>query len=233
MTPVGWLAGAYGLQLVARGAADLVRDRQLGRRRKAKVADHPQGVVRLHGRVLAASDRLCEAPLSGTPCVLAHSLVGDIEGAIVERTTQVPFLLDDGTGTATVIAAPPHVEVAIARAWRRRELESDLDARARALLLPGYTVQERGRRERTIELSEWMVFPGDEIDVVGVAQLEADVYGAATGFRSPPLGLVIRGDAAEPLVLASSDRPSLRRAALRDVGRGVALAAAALGLVVF
>jgi hypothetical protein len=50
----------------------------------------------------------------------------------------------------------------------------------------------------------------------------------AVGFREPPARLVLRGSHRHPLILADGDRPSLRRAALHDLGKGAASIAAAL-----
>jgi hypothetical protein len=226
---LSWFAGAYGLQLVARGTVDLVRDRRISRHAPQLVRDARSGLVLIRGRVVAEGAERVEAPLSGTPCVLALSRIADLEGTIVARTSCASFAIEDGTGRARVLPEQGHVELAVARRWRRSVPERELDARAQAMLKPGYTVSERGRRERTIELCEWMVFPGDEVFILGQAHVEADARGEAAGFREPPARTVLRGGSRRPLVIADADRPSLRRAALGNMTRGAgAIAAAAL-----
>ena len=188
----------------------------------------------VRGRVRAEGETLGEAPLSGTPCLVVHSRIADLEGTIVARTTGVSFAIEDASGRARVLVEEGLAEVAVMRIWRRSVPESELDARAQAMLRPGYTVQERGRRERTIELCEWMVFPGDEVYVLGHAYRDVDPRGESSGFREPPSRAVVRGTARHALIVADADRPSLRRAALRDVGKGAAsLAAAAIGFSIW
>jgi hypothetical protein len=230
LNPVSWLASAYGLQLLVRGMSDLVRDRRISRHAAQRPGEVGRGLVLVRGRVRAEGEVLLEAPLSGTPCVLAQSRIADLEGTIVERTTGVTFAIEDATGRARVQPADGPCELVVSRVWRRSVPEAELDERAQAMLRPGCTVQERGRRERTVELGEWMVFPGDEVFVLGDAELEPSPRGEVRGFREPPCTAVLRGHGGRALVVADGDRPSLRRAALRDMGRGAAsIGAAALG----
>jgi hypothetical protein len=234
MNPISWLAGAYGLQLISRGTADLVRDRRLSRHAPVRITDARAGLVLVRGRVVPEGGKLVDAPLSGTPCVLAQSRIADLEGTIVQRTAGVSFAIDDGTGRARVLPEAGPLALVITQAWRRSVPERELDVRAQAMMRPGYTVSERGRRERSIDLIEWMVFPGDEIFVLGQAQREVDARGADHGFREPPARLTLRGSTRRELVIAGADRPSLRRAAFVDLGKGAAaLSAAALGFVVW
>ncbi|HJZ85859.1 MAG TPA: hypothetical protein VKN99_11845 [Polyangia bacterium] len=234
LNPVSWLAGAYGVQCLVRGTADLVRDRRISRHEPTPIQKVRGGLLLVRGRVRAEGGTLQEAPLSGTPCVLAFSRIADLEGTIVARASGVSFAVEDATGRARVLVEEGLCEVAVQRLWRRSVPESELDARAQAMLRPRYTVQERGRRERTVELCEWMVFPGDEVYVLAHAHLEVDARGQASGFREPPARAVLRGTGRHALVVADADRPSLRRAALRDVGKGAAsIAAAAIGFAIW
>jgi hypothetical protein len=214
---------------VARGAVDLVRERRIARHEPTPIRDVETGLHLLRGRVVAEGGAMLEAPLSGTPCVLAHSRIADLEGTIVQRTTSAAFAIEDASGRARIIAEEGSAQLAVARRWTRSVAERDLDARAQAMMRPGYTVAERGRRERTVELCEWLVFPDDEVFVLGFARLEADAAGLDRGFREPPMRITLRGGTRQALVISDADRPSLRRAALGNVTRGAgALCAAAM-----
>src|SRR2546429_2883328 len=109
---MSWLAGAYGVQCLVRGTTDLVRERRLSRHEPTPIRDVRSGLVLVRGKVRAEGGALQEAPLSGTPCLLVHSRIADLEGTIVSRTMGVPFAVEDATGRARVLSEDRLAEVA-------------------------------------------------------------------------------------------------------------------------
>ena len=79
-----------------------------------------------------------------------------------------------------------------------------------------------------------MVFPGDEIFALGHVQLEPDPHGQPAGFREPPARPVLRGTGRMPLLVTDADRPSFRRAAAWELGKGaLSIAAAAVSFLLW
>src|SRR5262245_48027483 len=108
---LSWLAGAYGLQLVARGTGGLVRHRRFSRQEPRMVHEVRSGLVLVRGRVVAEGADRVEASLSWTPCVLAQSRIADLEGTIVARMSCAPFAIFDSTGRARVLPEHGRVEL--------------------------------------------------------------------------------------------------------------------------
>lgn len=53
---------------------------------------------------------------------------------------------------------------------------------------------------------EWLLQPGDQISVRGVAFWELDPTSASPGFRSPPMVLRMRGSAQAPIIVGATAR---------------------------
>jgi hypothetical protein len=153
--------------------------------------------VRCRGVVEA--DGLAQAKLSGAGVVACEHAFGESGGAIVGRGLAArDFLLRLQDGTAV-------------RVWARAAAESD-----RLCLVDTRPARWQGKRWLGAWFSESRVAPGDEVEVVGVIEMEVDADAPRLGDRQPPVcwtmtaarGKLLIRFATRPLVLAAAAEPS-------------------------
>jgi hypothetical protein len=99
-----------------------------------------------------------------------------------------------------------------------------VDPGAVTLLRPDWEAP-RGDCERVLR-------PDDEVFLFGVATREPDAAGQGGDYREPPTSLIVRSSRRYGLVIATAERPSLRRQAALRMCKGAFALAAAVGMAV-
>lgn len=178
--------------------------RRLLRMARTPLRDHPQGLVAVCGRVVAATSAL-PAPVSGEPSI-AHATSVDVETMYPmadspsweeQKALQFcsDFLVDDGTGRALVRGEGARLllDVSTYLPEERRILD-----RVAALLSPR-GVPETHLEQRSVRVREGVLAEGDQVIVFGFASSTADSY------RGLPSVLTLSAPAGESLVVLQLD----------------------------
>ena len=175
--------------------------------------------VRVTGTVVAASDELKEAPLSGRPCVLYDVEVDQRRNqgrnsawvpVIREKDFVASFWLEDDSGRALVQFDWPEVVLTRDANFRSGILKEPKPRLREYLSSHGESAQGIVFN-KDLRYREGALEPGEQVTVLGVAHLEPDPDPAATadGYRGRAMRLVLRSPEDGEMLL--SDVPDLTK----------------------
>jgi hypothetical protein len=213
------LSAILGFAIWRMSNTEPARTRRLLRKlERTEIGTAKEGPVKIAGR-LRLTGKSLRAPLSGRTCALYDAVVvehGKVERVIIQDRAACDFLLDDGTGTAVVRAAPASGEaqgsgLELAIVQDRNYSSGVLDDATPELerFLSIYGEKSKGvLLNRRLSYREGVLSAGERVVVCGMARHEPNPDAAAEGatYRDRPTRLVI-----EPLAgkMHLSDEPDV------------------------
>lgn len=166
-------AVALGAPIFARGLRALKLRQHLEGLRTSAIADAPEGMVHLSGRV--ALEHPLRAPLSGLPCAGFRLEARTLDSASFERVDEVRrFSIEQGSYAARVVEEPAGWEVQITG---QREIKSgDVISQQLSTLLKRMPEPAWARSAgATLQIVERALLTGSECHVVGFVRHAAPV----------------------------------------------------------
>ena len=158
-------AVAAGAPIFARGLRALKLRQHLEDLRSAAIADAPEGMVHLRGKV--ALEHPLRAPISGVPCAGFRLEARVLDSASFERVDEVRrFSIEQGAYTARIVEDPASWEVQVTGQREVREgdaLSQQLTALLKRMPEPAWA-RSAGA---TLQLVERALITGSECHVVG------------------------------------------------------------------
>ena len=211
MDPI-WLifAALLGVQAYfrSRRPRDLAR-REFARTRDTPIADIKDGERASVTGIVGAVASAMRSPIGGETCVAFRLEVrragedDDNSSLTLAKDDGGAFSITDATGTMQV-EGPFLVVFDPKNDWTMIPPE-DLD------FLEEEGVRTTGILDTTEYLyREWLLRPGDQVSVRGLAFLQLDPTSASPGFRSPPIVLCMRGSAQAPIIVGATARSAGR-----------------------
>lgn len=167
--------------------------RILAQARPTPIRDLTKGTFKLSGQILLDGELI--SPLTGRPCA-AYECVAYVRKRqgwllLAHEVAVRDFLLDDGTGVASVVAARARLALQCDRTWETTDLEHTVD---------GSGPWVRARAQRTVDFGETVRFDegileqGERVAISGQTEPEADPSPGAAGgsYREAPSRWLIR-----------------------------------------
>jgi hypothetical protein len=211
-------AVAAGAPIFARGLRALKLRQNLEGLRSAAIADAPEGMVHLHGKVTL--EHPLRAPISGVPCAGFRLEARTLDSASFERVDEVRrFSIEQGSYAARIVEDPASWEVQVTG---QREIKSgDAISQQLSTLLKRMPEPAWARSAgATLQLVERALITGSECHVVGFVR------------HAPPLSAAVEVPAeavAEAVWLRTgTDNESWSTTASTDNGSGSSERAPAL-----
>ncbi len=167
----------------------------LRRLRRTRIAEARAGTVKLVGHVRVLEHTLV-APLTERRCVAWRTLVKDQSGegssTMIDDRRAFDFLIDDGTGVASIRVAAAELELSY-DGYRSSGLLKDAPEHIEAFLARhGKKSTTLFGLHRTLEYAEGVLEPGEEVVVCGTARWEPDPDPRnAQGYRETPMRLTV------------------------------------------
>jgi len=185
---------------------------RLSRRARVAIAEAPDGLVRLTGRVHPMGEPL-KAPISQRPCVAFQLVIRMKDGQgrwakVQELEDARPFTLADESGQAVVdtAAGPFSLSLVPSRSASSSFFLSDTaDLRIVRAMLRSANIETENifGHEHGVRFSEAVLLPASKAAVGGRCAREVALDGERAGYRDVPQRLIVRGTSEERLVISN------------------------------